>query len=209
MRTPNWKVGRSAPLFKAVVKKYSRRMIIEDGRRSDGRGQDEVRPISCRVGVLPRTHGSAVFNRGETQALVLTTLGTVSDRQRIDGLEEEKKKRFMLHYNFPSFSVGEIRPSRGPGRREIGHGILAERALSAVVPSEEEFPYTIRVVSNILSSNGSSSMATVCAGSLALMDAGVPISSAVAGIAIGLIQEGERKIILTDIAGEEDHFWQS
>ncbi|MDP8215338.1 MAG: polyribonucleotide nucleotidyltransferase [Candidatus Euphemobacter frigidus] len=190
--------------FKAVVKKYSRRMIIEDGRRSDGRGQDEVRPISCRVGVLPRTHGSAVFNRGETQALVLTTLGTVSDRQRIDGLEEEKKKRFMLHYNFPSFCTGEARPSRGPKRREIGHGALAERSLLPVLPTEDEFPYTIRVVADILSSNGSSSMASVSGGSLALMDAGVPIKSAVAGIAMGLLKEGDRTVILTDILGSED-----
>ena len=183
-----------------------RKLILDTGKRLDGRKSKDLREISCETSFLPRTHGSALFTRGGTQSLASVTLGTTSDAQIMDTLLEESTKRFMVHYNFPSFSVGEIRPSRGPGRREIGHGILAERALSAVVPSEEEFPYTIRVVSNILSSNGSSSMATVCAGSLALMDAGVPISSAVAGIAIGLIQEGERKIILTDIAGEEDHF---
>jgi len=183
-----------------------RKLILDTGKRLDGRKSKDLREISCETSFLPRTHGSALFTRGGTQSLALVTLGTTSDAQIMDTLLEESTKRFMVHYNFPSFSVGEIRPSRGPGRREIGHGILAERALSAVVPSEEEFPYTIRVVSNILSSNGSSSMATVCAGSLALMDAGVPISSSVAGIAIGLIQEGERKIILTDIAGEEDHF---
>ena len=183
-----------------------RKLILDTGKRLDGRKSKDLREISCETSFLPRTHGSALFTRGGTQSLASVTLGTTSDAQIMDTLLEESTKRFMVHYNFPSFSVGEIRPSRGPGRREIGHGILAERALSAVVPSEEEFPYTIRVVSNILSSNGSSSMATVCAGSLALMDAGVPISSAVAGIATGLIQEGERKIILTDIAGEEDHF---
>lgn len=190
--------------FKQVLKKYSRRMIIEEGRRADGRSQDEVRPISCRVGVLPRTHGSAVFNRGETQALVLATLGTTSDRQRIDGLLDEQKKRFMLHYNFPPFCTGEARPNRGPKRREIGHGALAERSLLPVLPTEDEFPYTIRVVADILSSNGSSSMASICGGSLALMDAGVPIKSAVAGIAMGLLKEGDKTVILTDILGSED-----
>ncbi len=190
--------------FKKALKKYSRKMIIEEGKRSDGRAKDEVRNISCRVGVLPRTHGSALFNRGETQALVTATLGTASDRQRIDGLGEEEKKSFILHYNFPSFSTGEARMNRGPKRREIGHGALAERSLSQVLPSDEEFPYTIRIVSDILGSNGSSSMASICGGSLALMDAGVPIKKAVAGIAMGLLQEGENTVILTDILGSED-----
>ncbi len=191
--------------FKAALKKASRKMILEREVRVDGRTPDQIREISGRVGALPRTHGSAIFNRGETQALVLATLGTVSDRQRIDGLEEEeKKKRFMLHYNFPGFCTGEARPSFGPKRREIGHGVLAERSLSAVLPGEDEFPYTIRIVSDILSSNGSSSMASICGGSLALMDAGVPVKSAVAGIAMGLLKEGDRSVILTDILGSED-----
>ncbi len=192
--------------YEEIKEEKVRKLILDTGKRLDGRKSKDLREISCEIRFLPRTHGSALFTRGGTQSLTLVTLGTTSDAQIMDTLLEESTKRFMVHYNFPSFSVGEIRPSRGPGRREIGHGVLAERALSAVVPSEDEFPYTIRVVSNILSSNGSSSMATVCGGSLALMDAGVPISSAVAGIATGLIQEGERKIILTDIAGEEDHF---
>ncbi len=191
--------------FKAALKKYSRQMIIEKGIRVDGRGPDQIREISSRVGALPRTHGSAIFNRGETQALVLATLGTVSDQQRIDGLEEEeKKKRFMLHYNFPPFCTGEARPSFGPKRREIGHGALAERSLLPVLPDADEFPYTIRVVSDILSSNGSSSMASICGGSLALMDAGVPLKTAVAGIAMGLLKEGDKSVILTDILGSED-----
>lgn len=191
--------------FKAALKKYSRKMILEKGVRVDGRTPDQIRPITSRVGVFPRTHGSAIFNRGETQALVLATLGTVSDRQRIDGLEEEeKKKRFMLHYNFPPFCTGEARPSFGPKRREIGHGALAERSLVPALPDEDEFPYTIRLVSDILSSNGSSSMASICGGSLALMDAGVPVKTAVAGIAMGLLKEGDRNVILTDILGSED-----
>lgn len=191
--------------FEAGVKKYTREMILKEGKRSDGRTPDEIRPISCQVGVFPRTHGSAIFSRGETQALVLTTLGTKSDKQRIDGLEEEeKKKRFMLHYNFPPFCTGEVAPMRGPKRREIGHGVLAERSLMPLLPPEDEFPYTIRVVSDILSSNGSSSMASVCGGSLSLMDAGVPVKSAVAGIAMGLLKEGEQTVILTDILGSED-----
>ncbi|PIW34192.1 MAG: polyribonucleotide nucleotidyltransferase [bacterium (Candidatus Ratteibacteria) CG15_BIG_FIL_POST_REV_8_21_14_020_41_12] len=189
-----------------IKKEKIRKLILDTGKRLDGRKSNQLREISCEIGLLPRTHGSALFTRGETQALALVTLGTTSDEQIMDTLFEESSKRFMVHYNFPAFSVGEVRPNRGPGRREIGHGILAERALSAVVPSEEDFPYTVRVVSETLSSNGSSSMATVCGGSLALMNAGVPVSSAVAGISVGLIQEGERKIILTDIAGEEDHF---
>ncbi|MGH7422500.1 MAG: polyribonucleotide nucleotidyltransferase, partial [Candidatus Methylomirabilales bacterium] len=175
------------------------------GQRPDGRGLGEVRPITCEVGVLPRTHGSALFTRGQTQALVTTTLGTSEDVQRLDSIEGEGFKRFMLHYNFPPFSVGEVRFLRGPGRREIGHGTLAERALLAVLPSPEEFPYTIRIVSDILESNGSSSMASVCGATLALMDAGVPVKSAVGGVAMGLVVDGERSAVLTDILGLEDH----
>lgn len=182
-----------------------RRMIIDEKVRCDGRGYDELRDIVCEVGVLPRTHGSALFTRGETQSLVVTTLGTAQDEQRIDDLEGESWKNYMLHYNFPPFSVGEVGMFRGPGRREIGHGALAERAIKPLIPGDEEFPYTIRVVSDILESNGSSSMATVCGGSLALMDAGVPISKAVAGIAMGLVKEGDSVAILTDILGLEDH----
>jgi polyribonucleotide nucleotidyltransferase len=182
-----------------------RRLILEEGQRADGRGLGEVRPITCEVGVLPRTHGSALFTRGQTQALVTTTLGTSEDVQRLDSIEGEGFKRFMLHYNFPPFSVGEVRFLRGPGRREIGHGTLAERALLAVLPSPEEFPYTIRIVSDILESNGSSSMASVCGATLALMDAGVPVKSAVGGVAMGLVVEGERSAVLTDILGLEDH----
>lgn len=183
-----------------------RKVILEKGRRADGRQPSDVRPISCEVAVLPRTHGSAIFARGQTQSLVTTTLGTSRDEQMLDGLKEKTFKNFMLHYNFPSFSVGEIRPVRGPGRREIGHGALAERALKAVLPPSEKFPYTIRIVSDILESNGSSSMATVCGGSLCLMDAGVPIKSAMAGIAMGLIRGDEKYVLLTDITGSEDHF---
>jgi len=170
----------------------------------DGRSFTEVRPITCEIDLLSRTHGSAVFTRGETQALAVVTLGTPSDEQRIEGLFGETFKSFMLHYNFPPYSVGETRFLRGPGRREIGHGVLAERAISQVLPNGEEFPYTIRVVSEILSSNGSSSMATVCGGSLALMDAGVPIKAAVAGVAMGLMKEGDDVAILSDILGDED-----
>lgn len=190
--------------FKKAVKKYSRKMIIEDGKRSDERAVDEVREISCRVGLLPRTHGSALFSRGETQVLAMATLGTASDRQRIDGLGEEEKKRFMLHYNFPAFSTGEARMNRGPKRREIGHGMLAERSLFQVLPSEEECPYTIRIVADVLASNGSSSMASICGGSLALMDAGIAIKKPVAGIAMGLLKEDDSTVILTDILGSED-----
>jgi len=176
-------------------------------RRPDGRAFDEIRPVTCEIGMLPRVHGSALFTRGETQALVTVTLGTKEDKQRLDLLwEEESFKRFMLHYNFPPFSVGEVAFLRGPGRREIGHGALAERSLLNMVPPEESFPYTIRIVSDILESNGSSSMASVCGGSLALMDAGVPVKSAVSGIAMGLVKEGDRYAILTDIAGAEDHY---
>ena len=190
------------------VKKAMRSLILDEGKRADGRAMDELRPITCEVGFLPRVHGSAVFTRGETQALVVTTLGMAGeDEQILDGLKlDEPPKRFMLHYNFPPFSVGEVRPMRGPGRREIGHGALAERAVKPLIPSETEFPYIIRVVSDILESNGSSSMASVCGASLSLMDAGVPIRKSVAGIAMGLIKEGERVAILTDIQGLEDHY---
>ncbi|MCP4634147.1 MAG: polyribonucleotide nucleotidyltransferase [candidate division Zixibacteria bacterium] len=183
-----------------------RKMIIDDNTRIDGRGPDDIREITCEVGILPRTHGSALFTRGQTQALVVLTLGTKLDEQRVDDLEGESFKSYMLHYNFPSFSVGEIRPIRGVGRREIGHGALAERALQPIIPSDEMFPYTIRLVSDILESNGSSSMASVCGGSLALMDGGAPIKCAVAGVAMGLVKEGDKVAVLTDILGDEDHF---
>jgi len=181
--------------------------ILHRNRRPDARAFDEIRDITCEVGVLPRAHGSALFTRGETQALATTTLGTKEDKQRLDLLfEEESFKRFMLHYNFPPFSVGEVKFLRGPGRREIGHGALAERALLNLLPPETDFPYAMRLVSDIMESNGSSSMATVCGGSLSLMDAGVPITAACAGIAMGLVVEGEKHAILTDIAGAEDHY---
>jgi polyribonucleotide nucleotidyltransferase len=191
--------------FKGLQEKILRAEVLEHRRRLDGRSFDAVRQVTCEVGVLPRTHGSSIFTRGETQALVTVTLGTSDDAQRIDWLEGESEKRFMLHYNFPPFSVGEARFLRGPGRREIGHGALAERALVTVVPGADEFPYTIRIVSDILESNGSSSMATVTGGCLALMDAGVPLKAPIAGIAMGLVKEGDRYAILTDIAGAEDH----
>jgi len=192
--------------LKEVEKKQVRNKILEENIRLDGRAFGEIRPITCEVSVLPRTHGSSLFTRGQTQSLAVTTLGTGEDEQLIEALEGEKYKSFMLHYSFPPFSVGETAPVRGPGRREIGHGALAEKSLLAVMPSKEKFPYTIRVVSEILESNGSSSMATVCAATLSLMDAGVPIKDAVGGIALGLIKEGDKKVILTDIAGLEDHF---
>jgi polyribonucleotide nucleotidyltransferase len=182
------------------------RKLLLEGKRPDGRSYTEIRPISCEVGVLPRAHGSALFTRGETQALVTATLGTIRDAQIIDGLGDEFEQRFMLHYNFPPFSVGEVRPIRGPGRREIGHGALAEKALEQVKPPFADFSYTIRLVSDILESNGSSSMASTCGGTLALMDAGIPILAPVAGISIGLISEGEKYQLLTDIIGDEDHF---
>jgi polyribonucleotide nucleotidyltransferase len=194
-----------ATIFFSLEKDEVRKIILEKNVRADGRKPDQIRPISSVVGMLPRTHGSALFTRGETQALVVATLGTSVDEQRIDSLEGEYFKTFMLHYNFPPFSVGETKPLRGPGRREVGHGALAERALKAMVPTKQEFPYTIRIVSDILESNGSSSMATVCGGTLALMDAGVPIKAPVAGIAMGLIKEAEKVIILSDILGLEDH----
>jgi polyribonucleotide nucleotidyltransferase len=183
-----------------------RQMIAFDGQRADGRRMDEVRPIDVEVGVLPRTHGSALFTRGQTQALVVATLGSKRDEQLLEELEGDSYKKYSLHYNFPSFSVGETKPNRGPGRREIGHGHLAERAVKAVLPPHDKFPYTIRIVSEILESNGSSSMASVCGGALALMDAGVPITAPVAGIAMGLIKEGDKIVVLTDIQGLEDHF---
>jgi polyribonucleotide nucleotidyltransferase len=191
--------------FDDYEKEIVRDMILREGIRADNRKPDEIRQITCTMGFLPRTHGSALFTRGETQALVATTLGTADDEQKIDSLEGEMYKTFMLHYNFPPFSVGEVRPLRSPGRREIGHGALAERALKFVLPSKDAFPYTIRVVSDILESNGSSSMATVCGATLSLMDAGVPITEPVAGIAMGLVKQDEHAVVLTDIIGLEDH----
>jgi polyribonucleotide nucleotidyltransferase len=193
--------------FDLLKERIFRDEMLKDRRRPDGRAFDQIRKITCEIGVLPRTHGSAIFTRGETQALVTTTLGTKDDEQRIEMFDlAETSKRFMLHYNFPPFSVGEVGFMRGPGRREIGHGALAERALSPVLPDETAFPYTIRVVSDILESNGSSSMASVCGGTLSLMDAGVPVAAPVAGIAMGLVLEGDSYAVLTDIAGAEDHY---
>jgi polyribonucleotide nucleotidyltransferase len=193
--------------FERLREKIFRDDMIGRHRRPDARAFDQIRQITCEVGVLPRAHGSALFTRGETQALATATLGTKEDRQRLDLLfEEETFKRFMLHYNFPPFSVGEVKFLRGPGRREIGHGALAERAIANLLPPEADFPYAVRVVSDILESNGSSSMATVCGASLALMDAGVPLKAACAGIAMGLVVEGDKYAILTDIAGAEDHY---
>jgi polyribonucleotide nucleotidyltransferase len=189
-----------------IEKVAMRKMILEDGKRLDGRSTEDIRKITCEIGLLPRTHGSALFTRGETQSLTSVTLGTKMDEQIIDGLMPEQSKRFMLHYNFPPYSTGEVGRMTGTGRREIGHGNLAERSFFTVLPGEKDFPYTLRVVSDILESNGSSSMATVCAGTLALMDAGVPIKKPVAGIAMGLIKEGDKVAILTDILGNEDHF---
>jgi len=193
-------------ILRSIEKKTMRRQILDKGERADGRGLDDIRPITCEVGVLPRTHGSALFTRGQTQALAVVTLGTSRDEQRIDSIDsrEEITKSFMLHYNFPPFSVGEARPYRGTSRREIGHGNLAERAVQSLLPAYDDFPYTIRIVSDVLESNGSSSMATVCGSSLALMDAGVPVKAAVAGVAMGLIKEGDEVAVLTDILGLED-----
>lgn len=191
-------------MMQKIVKEIVRKMITVDKIRPDGRGLEEVRPINCEIGLLARTHGSALFTRGQTQALTITTLGAMGDEQILDGLGVEESKRYMHHYNFPSFSVGETRPSRGPGRREIGHGALAERALVPVIPSEIEFPYTIRLVSEILESNGSSSMASVCGSTLSLLDAGVPIKRPVSGVAMGLVKDGDHYSILTDIQGMED-----
>ena len=192
--------------YETLRERIFREEVLEKKRRPDARAFDEVRDIWIEAGILPRTHGSAIFTRGETQALVTTTLGTSDDMQRLEGFEGEAKKRFLLHYNFPPFSVGEVAFMRGAGRREIGHGALAERAISGVLPSEESWPYAMRVVSDILESNGSSSMATVCGASLSLMDAGVPLKAPVAGVAMGLVKEGEQYAILTDIAGAEDHY---
>ncbi len=183
-----------------------RRMMLEEGKRIDGRAFDQVRPIECVVGILPRVHGSALFTRGETQAMVLTTLGTEMDEQRIETIYGNHFRGFMFHYNFPPYSVGEVKRLGGPGRREIGHGALAHRALSPVLPSKESFQYTIRIVSEILESNGSSSMASVCGGSLSLMDAGVPLQEPVAGVAMGLVSDGRKMVVLTDIIGDEDHY---
>ena len=192
-----------------LEKKCVREMILKEHKRVDGRALDEIRPLSCEVGVLPRVHGSAIFTRGQTQAMSIATLGMISEEQMLDGIDEEESKRYMHHYNFPAYSVGEARPSRGPGRREIGHGALAEKALVPVIPSKEEFPYAIRVVSEILSSNGSTSQASICGSTLALMDAGVPIKAPVAGISTGLITDDEdpsKYVMLTDIQGLEDFF---
>lgn len=199
-------INETKEIFYDIQKKLVRDMILKERKRPDGRNPDEIRPISIEVGLLPRTHGSALFTRGETQCLATVTLGTFEDVQRRDGIAEEAPKRFMLHYNFPPFSVGEVAFLRGPGRREIGHGALAEKSILRSIPDEEAFPYTIRIVSDILESNGSSSMATVCGGVLSLMDAGVPLSMIVAGIAIGLVKEDDRYVLLSDIAGLEDHF---
>ena len=192
-------------LFKGVEKEVVRNMILDKEKRVDGRGLGDVRPIRIQVGYLPRAHGSSVFTRGETQALVSTTLGTSVDEQRLDSLEFKGTKSFLLHYNFPAFCTGEVKFIGGPGRREIGHGMLAERSLIPILPDKADFPYTIRIVSEILESNGSSSMASVCGGSLSMMDAGVPIKAPVAGIAMGLIKDGDRTAILSDILGSEDH----
>jgi polyribonucleotide nucleotidyltransferase len=192
--------------FEEINRKLVRRLILERKQRIDGRGLSEIRPISCEVGILPRTHGSALFTRGETQVLAVVTFGTSEDEQKINSLTGETYKSFMLHYNFPPFSVGEVSPLRSPSRREVGHGALAERAILPILPSNEKFPYTIRIVSEVLESNGSSSMATVCGSSLSLMDAGVPIKAPVAGIAMGLILEEGETAVLSDILGDEDHF---
>jgi polyribonucleotide nucleotidyltransferase len=192
-------------VFDKVMKEEVRRMILDEGKRPDGRKPDEIRPLSSEVDILPRTHGSGLFRRGQTQVLSVCTLGALGDVQILDGLDLEESKRFMHHYNFPPYSVGEARPIRSPGRREIGHGALGERALEPVIPSEDEFPYTIRLVSEVLESNGSTSQASICASTLALMNAGVPIKAPVAGIAMGLVKEGDKVAVLTDIQGMEDH----
>jgi len=200
------KSEKAAKYFQAVKEKIFRNYVLDERKRTDGRAFDEIRPIATEVGYLPMVHGSGVFTRGETQALVSLTMGTSGDSQIVDSIHGEARKKFMLHYNFPAFSVGEVRPSRGPGRREIGHGMLAERALTPVIPDDDDFPYTLRLVSEILESNGSSSMASVCGGSLALLDAGIAIKAPVAGVAMGLVKEGDKYAILTDIQGAEDHY---
>ena len=192
-------------VLEGVMYEEARKLILDERKRTDGRGFTDIRPLASRTSVLPRTHGSALFTRGQTQALVTVTLGTPSDMQIMDELQGEWKERFMLHYNFPGFSTGEPKPDRGPGRREIGHGALAKRSLYPMLPPADDFPYTIRIVSDILESNGSSSMASVCGGTLALYDAGVPMKKPVAGIAMGLVKEGEKYAVLTDIQGLEDH----
>jgi polyribonucleotide nucleotidyltransferase len=204
---PDERKAEAAALFERLNERVFRDQMLNERRRPDGRAFDEIRNIEVETGILPRTHGSGLFTRGETQAIVTVTLGTKDDEQRLELLESgETSKRFMLHYNFPPFSVGEVGFMRGAGRREIGHGALAERALAPVIPDEKTFPYTVRVVSDILESNGSSSQASVCGATLALMDAGVPIKAPVAGIAMGLVKEGDKYAILTDIAGAEDHY---
>ncbi|MBA4065115.1 MAG: polyribonucleotide nucleotidyltransferase [Isosphaera sp.] len=202
---PKYTAGQVSAAFGAMRERIFKEITL-GGTRIDGRGPKDVRAVSAEVGVLPRTHGSAVFQRGETQGLVVATLGTIADEQKVDGLGEEYSKKFFLDYNFPPYSVGECKPIRGPGRREIGHGMLAERSLKAVIPPATRFPYTVRLVSEILESNGSSSMASVCGGTLALMDAGVPIKRPVAGVSVGLVMDGEKFTLLTDIQGDEDHY---
>jgi len=202
---PDMQAAMSEALYK-LQKHVVRRWLLDENKRVDGRGINEIRPLSAEVGILPRTHGSGLFSRGQTQVLTVATLGALGDVQMLDGLDEDESKRYMHHYNFPSYSVGETKPSRGPGRREIGHGALAERALEPVIPSEEEFPYAIRLVSEVLSSNGSTSQGSVCGSTLALMDAGVPIKAPVAGISVGLVTEGDRYITMVDIQGLEDFF---
>lgn len=204
MKKKNKQLKMVERTIEKVMKEKVRKMIIEEGIRPDGRKPDEIRPIWCEVGTLPRVHGSGVFTRGQTQALSVVTLGATSDEQILFGLGEEETKRYMHHYNFPPYSVGETSPLRSPGRREIGHGALGERALQPVIPDQEEFPYTIRVVSEVLESNGSTSQASICGSTLALMDAGVPIKEPVAGIAMGLLKEDEKVVILSDIQGLED-----
>jgi polyribonucleotide nucleotidyltransferase len=206
--TKDHEIGASdvAAQFETLQYEVIRNNVFDKGIRADGRGLKDIRQLDCEVSVLPRTHGSALFTRGQTQSLGIITLGTKDDEQLVEGLEETSYRTFMLHYNFPSFSVGETKPMRGPGRREIGHGALAAKAIRAVLPAKNDFPYTIRVVSEILESNGSSSMASVCAGCLALMDAGVPIKAPVAGISVGLISDEKRQVLITDIMGLEDHF---
>jgi len=199
------KPGQVTELLSSYKKQVMRDRIVSKGQRLDGRSFEDVRPISCEVGILPRAHGSALFTRGETQALVICTLGSERDEQHLEGLGGDVYRRFMLHYNFPPFCVGEVRRLSGPSRRDIGHGTLARRGIEAVLPASDSFPYTLRVVSEVLESNGSSSMATVCGGSLALMDAGVPVKSPVSGVAMGLIKEGDQVVVLTDILGDEDH----
>ena len=203
---PDLNILQVNEVLEAIEYEEIRRLITDEKIRPDGRKIDEIRPLSSEVDILPRTHGSALFTRGQTQALSVTTLGSINEYQILDGLSDEAGKRFMHHYNFPQFSVGETGRYGSPGRREIGHGALGEKALARVIPSEEEFPYTIRVVSEVLESNGSSSQASICAGCMSLMAAGVPLKDMVAGIAMGLVSDGDKYTVLTDIQGAEDHF---